>query len=274
MSEKSTPLIAEVISIGDEMTSGARLDTNSQWLSQQLALLGIRTEFHTTVGDRFQANVQVFRTAATRADVIVSTGGLGPTQDDLTREAVAAATDRPLEFRQSAFDHIASLFSNRGRLMPEQNRIQAMFPRGSREIPNPQGTAPGIDLQWPHPRSAGSDEEAAPTGVPRLFALPGVPAEMRQMWTGTVVPRLIEEMGAGRRKIHQHVVKCFGLGESEMERRLDGLIARDQIPNVGITVSQATISLRITAEEDDDAICESMIAATRERIIQSAGEFV
>src|SRR6056297_855284 len=218
MSAQPTPLVAEVISIGDEMTTGARLDTNSQWLSQQLAALGIRTLFHTTVGDQLAANVDVLRTAAWRADVVVTSGGLGPTEDDLTREAIAEASGCPLEFRADAYARIESLFAHRGRAMPDRNRVQAMFPQGSRESPNPQGTAAGIDLPW---------ATGAVARESRIFALPGVPAELQQMWAATVAPRLVDELGAGRRRIRQHVVKCFGVGESEMERLLGGLISRD-----------------------------------------------
>jgi nicotinamide-nucleotide amidase len=160
---------------------------------------------------------------------------------------------------------IETLFAHRGRAMPARNRTQAMFPQGSREIPNPQGTAPGIDLEW---------QAASASRRSRIFALPGVPAEMQQMWAGTVASRLVDEMGAGRRRIRQHVVKCFGVGESEMERMLGGLISRDHVPSVGITVSRATISLRITAESEDDEAWARSIAATREKIFRSVGDYV
>src|SRR6056297_2864125 len=140
-----SPWLAEVISIGDEMTSGARIDTNAAWLSRRLEELGVTVAFHTTVGDTLKHNVAVFRTASQRADVVMATGGLGPTRDDLTREALAAASRQPLELSQTSLQHIQALFAARGREMPERNRVQAMFPAGSTEIFNPQGTAPGID---------------------------------------------------------------------------------------------------------------------------------
>ena len=133
----------EVIAIGDELTSGVRLDTNSQWLSERLGELGIRVLYHTTVGDDIDANIRVFREAMCRADVIVCTGGLGPTADDLTREALAAATDRPLTQNDEALAHIQALFASRQRPMPERNVKQALFPVGSHVISNPHGTAPG-----------------------------------------------------------------------------------------------------------------------------------
>ena len=169
-------ITAEVVSIGDEMTSGGRLDTNAQWLSQRLGDLGVEVTFHSTVGDDLSHNIDVFRTAARRVDVVVATGGLGPTRDDLTREALAAVAEQPLELRADALQHIQLLFSRRDREMPERNQVQAMFPVGSQQIFNPQGTAPGIDL------SVARDDG----GVCRVFALPGVPAEMKRMFDDTV----------------------------------------------------------------------------------------
>lgn len=251
----------EVISIGDEMTSGARLDTNAQWLSRRLGELGVDVQLHSTVGDTLSHNVDVFRIAAERADIIVCTGGLGPTQDDLTRQALAEMLGRPLEFRQSALDHIETLFARRSREMPERNRVQAMFPEGSLEIVNPQGTAPGIDATFT--RQNGSTS--------RLFCLPGVPAEMKRMFDDTVAPRI---MAIDGRKVHiEHaVMKFFGVGESDMEQRLGDMIARDREPRVGITVSAATISLRISAKGDAREKCFQQIEATRVEILERVGE--
>lgn len=150
------------------------MDTNSQWLSQQLGDLGVPVVGHTTVSDTLDELVAAIRIAAQRADLVVISGGLGPTADDLTREAMAKAAELTLEFRPEILQEIEARFSYRGRSMPPQNRVQAMFPVGSQSIHNPYGTAPGIDLTWPiGQRSV------------RLFALPGVPAEMKQMWEQT-----------------------------------------------------------------------------------------
>ena len=221
---------AEVIAIGDELTSGQRLDTNSKWLSQELSNLGIRTVRHTTIGDDLAHNVDALRQAAQRVDIVVCTGGLGPTLDDLTRQAFADAFDAPLELDEDSLEHIRQLFVSRGRDMPERNRAQALFPRGSQTIPNPHGSAPGIDFT--------SAKDSC-----RFFALPGVPAEMTEMWFHTVVPR-IESMAANPLgPLRFHAVKVFGIGESDVEVRLPELISRDRIPTVGITVSRATITL-------------------------------
>lgn len=255
---------AEVIAIGDEMTSGARLDTNSQWLCKRLGELGVTVRFTTMVGDQLQDNVDVFRFAGNRVDFVVATGGLGPTADDLTRDAIALACDRSLVLSESALRHIELMFKNRQREMPPRNRVQAMFPEGALEIFNPRGTAPGVDI------SATFDDQHAA----RIFALPGVPAEMMEMFDATVAPRIIEQIGGGRRVIKNAVIKCFGTGESDMEARLGEMISRARFPRVGITVSAATISLRIATEGESESQCDDMICQTRAEILQLAGEFV
>ena len=257
----SATLVGEVISIGDEMTSGARLDTNTQWLSRRLGELGVVVKFHGTVGDTLSDNEEVFRIAAQRSDVILCTGGLGPTRDDLTREALAGVVDRPLVMRASALEHIESLFSRRHREMPPRNQVQAMFPEGSDEIYNPQGTAPGIDLVIPvEGRQA------------RLFALPGVPAEMKKMFDETVAPRILQ-IASGGGVIRHRVMKFFGTGESDMEERLGEMISRERKPRVGITVSAATISLRISMTGESEKQCDEAIARTADEILDRVGEF-
>ncbi len=254
---------AEVISIGDEMTSGARLDTNGQWLSRRLGSLGINVEFHTTVGDSLSNNMDVFRTACERVDVVISTGGLGPTRDDLTREALSILTGEPLELREEILAEIAAMFARRSRVMAHRNEVQAMFPKGSRVIANPHGTAPGIECDFPR--------STPPGKFSRIFALPGVPAEMKQMFEESVAPRLMEEFGNASH-IRHHVMKFFGTGESDMEQRLGEMISRDHVPRVGITVSAATLSLRISAMGESESECQSLIDATRREIMQRVGD--
>ncbi len=254
---------AEVISIGDELTSGARLDTNTQWLSQRLGELGVSVRFQTTVGDLLEEHIDVLRIAISRADLVVTTGGLGPTADDLTRDALATLSGRPLVQSDAALAHIEALFTRRGRTMPLRNQVQAMFPEGAEQIFNPRGTAPGIDLVV-------RSENGRPS---RLFALPGVPDEMKEMFIESVVPRIIAQI-AGRRVMKQAVIKCFGLGESDFEALLGEMISRSRFPRVGITVSAATISLRIAAEAETEALCDAMIDATRREIIERVGQYV
>lgn len=253
-------MIAEIITIGTELTSGAKLDTNSQWLSLQLADLGISTHFHTTVADEMASNVAVIRNALQRADLVLITGGLGPTLDDLTREAVAAAMRVGLELHQPSLEQVESFFHNRGRTMPARNRIQAMFPVGAVPLPNPVGTAPGFWQEQPR-------ESQSPC---LLAALPGVPSEMKHMFFEQVRPRL----WAGQFVIRRARLNCFGLGESNTEELLQGMTARGRDPEIGITAHDATITLRIVAEGASEAECQRKIEVASRQIREKLGDFV
>jgi nicotinamide-nucleotide amidase len=250
---------AEVISIGDEVISGQILDTNVQWLSQQLEELGIRVLYHSGVGDELEPLVETFSRAIARAEVVVATGGLGPTADDLTREALANAVGRRLVRDAEALRQIQQLFARRKREMPARNELQAMFPEGSRIVRNPNGTAPGIDLDAPRPDGATS----------RVIALPGVPAEMKEMWHDSV-EELLRRMRPGGRLIRHTRVKCFGAGESQIEARLPDGFLRQTDPVVGINASQTTIIFRIAAAGADEAECrrktQPVVAAIRQRL--------
>src|SRR5438067_5270966 len=135
---------AEIISIGSELTSGQNLDTNSRWLSLRLAEIGIPVGWHTTIADDLGANVEAFRIAVARAGLVLSTGGLGPTQDDLTREVLARVAGVELGFDPESLARIEEMFRRRGREMPASNRVQAYFPAGATVLPNDRGTAPGL----------------------------------------------------------------------------------------------------------------------------------
>jgi nicotinamide-nucleotide amidase len=254
---------AEVIAIGDELTTGQRLDTNSQWISRELAALGVVTAFHTTITDALDDGVAAFRIAVGRADLVVVTGGLGPTADDLTRDVLAIVAGEPLELSESALAMVESRFARRSMPMPQSNRRQALFPRTSRIIPNPDGTAPGIDIEIM--REAGA--------TCRIFALPGVPAEMRVMWRETVGPAVMAMQPDGGTILFRRI-KCFGAGESAIEAMLPDLIERGRDPLVGITAHEATITLRIAARGRDEAACLAKIAPTESLIRECLGELV
>jgi nicotinamide-nucleotide amidase len=256
-------MIAEVISIGDELTSGQRLDTNSQWLSERLGELGVRVLYHTTVADDLAANLSAFATAIARADVVVATGGLGPTADDLTREVLAKVSGRELVLDEESLEHIRQLFARHKRDMPGRNRSQALFPAGSRIISNANGTAPGIWMEVPRPGG----------GVCHVFALPGVPAEMFEMFHHTVVGAVTSASGRPRVIRHRRI-KCFGAGESHVEQMLPDLIRRGRQPSVGITVHAATITLRITAEAATHEECQAAMVPTADTIRECLGSLV
>lgn len=252
-------LRAEVVSVGDELTTGQRLDTNSQWISRELGLLGVPVAFHTTVSDDQADGLEAFRLAARRADVVVVTGGLGPTADDLTRDVMAEVAGVALEESEAALRDVEARFARRGVAMPPSNRRQALFPRGATPIPNPEGTAPGIDMILP--------------GGGRFFALPGVPAEMRVMWHATVAPTILALLpGAGT--IRFRSIKCFGAGESAIEAMLPDLVRRGREPVVGITAHEATITLRIAARGADERACLAAIQPVERTIRDCLGPLV
>jgi nicotinamide-nucleotide amidase len=256
---------AEILAIGDEIASGQLLDTNTQWLSQRLGELGVRVLYHTTVGDELEPCAGVFHRAIARADVVVATGGLGPTADDLTRQAIAQAAGRELLLDPQALEHVRRMFARRRRAMPPQNEQQALIPAGGQMIDNPHGTAPGIYLEVPR--------EGEATGCCHVFALPGVPAEMEQMWHQSVAGKL-REMGAGRWIIRHRRIKCFGAGESQIEAMLPDLIRRGRKPTVGINASQTTIILRITAEGASAEECDAAMEPTAAIIRRCLGRLV
>ncbi|MBX3416009.1 MAG: competence/damage-inducible protein A [Pirellulaceae bacterium] len=255
-------LTAEILAIGDEMIGGSRLDTNTQYLAQQLTEIGVQVVFHSTVGDDPRRQAESFRTAAGRVDVVLATGGLGPTADDLTRQVLAEIMEVDLVQHNDTLDHIRGLFRRYGREMPESNLIQAQFPIGSTPIPNSEGTAPGIDAVIK------SGENQC-----RFFCLPGVPAEMHEMWQDYVRLKICEMSGQSQAFLTR-VINCFGSGESHIESLLGDLISRGRDPVVGITASQAVISLRIVAQADTSENCQKKIVPVEAFIRERLGDLV
>ncbi|MDA1213459.1 MAG: CinA family nicotinamide mononucleotide deamidase-related protein [Planctomycetota bacterium] len=240
---------AEIIAVGTELTTGAKLDTNSQWLSLKLAEIGIPVIFHTTVADDMNAMLDVLTAARRRSDVVIVSGGLGPTYDDLTREAFAKLAGVELELHQPSLDFIRSFFASRKREMPERNAVQAHFPSGSRPIANPRGTAPGI---W------------------MFIAVPGVPSEMKRMYDHEILPRLPH----GELVIRRRLINMFGVGESHAEELLGDITRRQRDPEVGITAHEGTISLRIVSQGSSATECDAKIEKTEQEIRRLMGHYI
>ncbi len=197
---------AEIFSQGDEVVTGEIADTNAAWLAEALTGMGFDIARHTTVGDRLEALIDLLREISTRADLCLCTGGLGPTCDDLTTEAVSRAFDRPLNMDPVALCQIEDWFRRMGRDMPAVNRKQALLPEGAVRLDNAWGTAPGF---------------AVTAGRCRFYFMPGVPREMKAMFGVAIEPALPGLFGLAPRP--RVVLRTVGLGESTLQERLDGV---------------------------------------------------
>jgi len=252
------PTHAEIVAIGNELVSGATLDTNSQWLAQQLADVGIDAHVHATCRDERDRIVQVLGQAVDRAELVLVTGGLGPTQDDLTRESLADLAGVELRTDADSLEHVASFFRQIGKPMPDRNRVQAMFPAGSTPLPNPQGTAPGIWMQ---------------VGSASVAAMPGVPREMKYMFAHEVLPR-VRQGESGRGVILTRRIHSFGIGESTVDNLLADLTRRGQEPEVGLTAKEAVITVRIVARAADEGAARARLDGAARVVRERLKDFV
>lgn len=247
---------AAIISIGDELILGQTMDSNSAWLSAELVHRGCLPVYHKTVGDDLDAVAGAIREASTVADLVIASGGLGPTDDDVTREALSVALASPLVLDNDSLGVIQEFFHRIGREMPCRNRIQAMHPVGTRMLPNPWGTAPGIQ---------------AALGKARIYVFPGVPREMKSMFARYVVEWLD---GTVSGCIATDSVCTFGAGESSVAEALGDLMARNRNPCVGTTVSGGEVTVRIRSEGGDPIASRRSCEATTEMVRQRLGPWV
>ncbi len=254
---------AIILSIGDELTLGQTVDTNSAWLSAQLASVGCAVAAHLTVPDDQPAIEQAMEESVGRCDVLIVTGGLGPTEDDLTRQALAAVMREPLELNERWLAQLEKFFKRLGRTMPQTNRIQAMIPRGATMIFNTCGTAAGIDASY-----ISGDQK----NVCRIFVMPGVPKEMKAMFARDVLPH-VEKMGGGA-VILSRTLHTFGLGESAVAEKLGELMKRGCNPSVGTTISGGVVSVRINASFGSEPEARRQLEETERACRDALGNLV
>jgi nicotinamide-nucleotide amidase len=241
---------AEIICIGTEMLLGEILNSNAQYLAQELAILGIPHYFQTVVGDNIPRIHQVLELACGRSQVLIFTGGLGPTPDDLTTEAIAQFFNTPLIEKPEILEDIAQKFARRGREMSPSNRKQALIPEGAMILPNPTGSAPGMIWQ-PRPNLT-------------ILTFPGVPKEMHVMWKETAVPFLCNQ-GWGETTIYSRVLRFWGIAESSLAERVSPFLALEN-PTVAPYAGNGEARLRISAKAVDEETALAAIAPVAQQI--------
>jgi nicotinamide-nucleotide amidase len=241
----------EIVAVGTELLLGQIPDTNSQWLGEKLAANGISSHFHQHVGDNHERIVLAFRTALARSDAMIVCGGLGPTQDDITRAALAEVMNVALDRDETLVATIRAMFESRGRVMPDNNLLQADVPRGAVIIPQTLGTAPGLICE---------------VGQKVVYAVPGVPFEMSDMFERAILPDLLErQRDAGETAvIRSRVLRTWGAGESALAEavaeRFDALADSGRVTIAFLASGIEGIKVRITARGDDDADAQSLLA--------------
>jgi nicotinamide-nucleotide amidase len=240
----------EVLAVGDELTGGDRVNTNSARVADLLLGVGVEPRFHTTVGDDPLDLEEAVRCAAARARFVVMTGGLGPTEDDRTRAAVARVAGTDLVRDEPSWAAIRERFRARGLRPSPSNELQALTPRGGRVLPNRSGTAPGFEVR---------------IGDSHVFAVPGIPAEMEVMVREQVLPR-IRELAPGAGSLVRKTLHLTGITESALGERLADLMASDHDPRVGITVSTGIMTVRVLASGPDPAAAAARAEATAAQI--------
>ena len=247
----------EIITIGSELLLGQIMDTNTAYLAQELGRIGVTTRFRTSVGDRLEEISQVIRSGVERCDMVMTTGGLGPTLDDLTREAVARVAGVDLEFKQDLMVLIEEFFQRAGYKMPENNRKQAYVPTGSQVVLNPVGTAPCFI----------AEAEGKP-----VICLPGVPRELKYLWDREISSWIRKRFGLSNEKVTYKVLKLVGLGESVVDRLIGDLMGVGKNPEVGLLASSGEIKIRITATARGDKGTEGLIRPVEKEIRSRLGK--
>ena len=248
---------ASIVSIGNEILSGQTIDTNGPYLSEKLLSIGIPVVSSYTIGDDIDSIVRVLGLASDDADVVLATGGLGPTDDDLTREGFARFLGTELQLENELLERIGDFFTQRSLQMPVRNKAQAYVPSGAKSLANNVGTAPGF---------------MAETRGKLLMALPGVPSEMKQMFEESV----FEKLGAlaDKQVVVVRKLKCFGAGESTISELLGPLMQRGRNPLINCTAEHGVITLHIIATAEDKSRAQQMVEKDEESLRNILGELI
>jgi nicotinamide-nucleotide amidase len=249
-------MTAEVICIGTELLLGDILNSNSQYLAQELAGLGVPHFYQTVVGDNVDRVHQAIEIAAARSSILIFTGGLGPTPDDLTTESIASYFKTPLVEHPQVITDIQQKFAQHGRKMSGSNRKQALQPAGATLLPNQMGTAPGMIWQ--------------PRAGLTIFTFPGVPREMHRMWRDTAVP-FLKTLGYGQNTIYSRSLRFFGIPESDLAEKVNHLFNSTN-PTVAPYAGKGQVRLRISAMATSQVEADRIIEPIAQEIKQIAGD--
>ena len=252
-------MIAEIVATGDEIRTGALIDSNSAYIAAKLEENGFAVARHTCVGDDLDFLMGAFTEVGSRAEVAIVTGGLGPTSDDLTAEAAAKAAGVTLDLNPFALHSVENFFKARQRTMNAAGKKQAMLPSGAKCLPNPHGTAPGFGLKISNCQ---------------FFFLPGVPREMRRMLSDQVLPQLIAARGDRRRFYRSRTLATFGLTESRTFERLAGLQKAFPRISLGLQVSFPAIHVKLYANGTHERQLNADLTAAAEWVIEKMGHKV
>lgn len=250
---------AEVIAIGSELLLGQIIDTNSSYIAKRLAESGIELAQTATVGDDLQRMKEVIREAINRSQIVITTGGIGPTEDDLTREAIAEVTEHPLIFQPHLMEQIENLFKTRGFRMAENNRKQAYIPEGAIAIENPKGTAPGFIVE---------------TSGGAIISIPGVPSEMEYLMENRVIPYIRKRFAIKHQVIQYKVLRACGLGESAIGLQIKDLMKESKNPSIGTLASIGDIRVRIAAKADNPEEASNLIQKMEREIRKRLGVLI
>ncbi len=251
-------MIVEVIAVGTELLLGLIVNSNTSTMGAALAEHGLDAHYQQTVGDNLGRIASAIRVALDRSDAVVITGGIGPTQDDITREAVCAVTGREMVFSEEYADHLREWWARRGREMPQSNLRQAYHPAGAELIPNPRGTAPGLVVE----------EEGK-----LIFCVPGVPAEMEHLMSTEVLPRLVAASD-DEQVIASRLIRTWGRPESEVAEILDDLYTGSVNPSLAFLASNSEIKIRITAKASTSPEARRLIDPMENEVRSRLGDSV